>query len=351
MSQPTLAVTPNTRTDGAVSRGRPVVVYAAAVGAGFVALNLVVYLGWLVAGHHSAAPVGPDPVPRSAKIGVWVFQIASCCLAIAAVAYVIRQSLRDRRLTFDAMVVLGWVLAEWQDPLVNFIKPAFFYNAYFVNVGSWASQIPGWSSPRGGWLPEDLIGTAGVGYLWFVFVLVSDCALMRAARRRWPTIGPVGLFAVAFCVGGVFDFVVELYCVHLHLWSYPGAVHSLSIFGNTINQFPIYETLAWGSVWSSLALLRFYRDENGHSIVERGIDRLAIGTTAKATMQTLAVVAAINVVFLIYSVFMIWTTLLPGTSTPHGYPSYLRAGVCGTGTPYPCPTEHSPIAVRGQLTR
>ncbi len=132
------------------------------------------------------------------------------------------------------------------------------------------------------------------------------------------------------------------------MWAYPGAVHSLSIFGGTIEQFPIYETLFWGTVWSSLSLLRFHRDERGNSFVERGIDNIPVRASGKGVVRALPITAAVNVVFLVYSIAMIWTTLLPGTSTPAGYPSYLRDGLCGAGTPYACPSSHQPIPVRGQ---
>ncbi|MFL6090112.1 MAG: spirocyclase AveC family protein [Aeromicrobium sp.] len=326
-------------------QSRPAVYYWAAVGAGILVFNVYLYSAWVLNGRFEPTPMGPDPVPTAAKIGVWVFQGSSILLATGTILYVVRQSWRERKLTFDAAVVIGWGLASWQDPLYNWIRPAFFYNSYFFNRGGWIDHAPGWSSPRGGWLPEDIIGTAGIGYLWFLIPMMIACRLMAAARRRWPTIGVGGLFLVALAFVGGFDFAVEVTCVHIGLWGYPGAIHSLSIFPGTTDQFPIYETLAWGSVWAACSLLRFYRDDRGNSVVERGIDDLPLGEKARGAVRALAVAAGINAIFAIYSLFMIWTTLLPGIDAPE-YPSYLRDGLCGHGTPYQCIDSNLPIPVR-----
>src|SRR3954447_7482182 len=95
---------------------RPPAFYWAVLGGIFVLLNVLIYARWTVNGRWTPTPTGPDAVPTSAKVGVWAFQICSTLLAIAAVTYVVRQSRREERLTFDAAVVIGWVLASWQDP-------------------------------------------------------------------------------------------------------------------------------------------------------------------------------------------------------------------------------------------
>jgi hypothetical protein len=337
--------TPPTKAPDLTRRARPPVYYWAGIGAVLLVFNVYLYAAWVLHGRFEPTPLGPDPVPTAAKIGVWVFQISSILLAIGTIAYVVRQCLRERKLTFDAAVVIGWGLASWQDPLINWIRPAFFYNSYFFDMGGWIDQAPGWSSPRGGWLPEDIIGTAGIGYLWFLLVMMIACRLMSAARRRWPDLGVAGMFFIAFLFVGSFDFVVEVTCVHIGLWGYPGAVQNLSIFPGTADQFPIYETLAWGSVWAACSVLRFYRDDRGNSVVERGIQDLPLGEKGRGVVRSLAVTAGINVIFAIYNVVMIWTTLLPGIHAPD-YPSYLRDGLCGAGTPYHCIDSNQPIPVR-----
>lgn len=332
------------------SRGPKPITYWAAIGAAFVLLNLWIYGRWFAAGDLSQTPHGPDEIPLKAWIGSIVFQVASICLAIAAVIVVTRQCLRERRLTFDAALLIAWVLSSWQDPFINYLRPQFFYNSVFFDVGSWAPYIPGWSSPLGGNLAEDVIGTAGVGYLWFVLVIMLGCAGLRAVKRRWPQVSQVGLFLIALVIVGLVDFLTEWICVRfLELWAYPGGIHALSLSGGTWHQFPIYETLFWGGVWAAITMLRYNLDDHGMSAVERGASELRARKGTVTVMRLLAITAFVNVVFLIYSVAMIVMNLLPGTDSPAGYPSYLREYICGAGTPYPCPARDVPIWLNGPV--
>ncbi len=330
------------------SRGPKPITYWAWLGGAFILLDIWIYGRWFAAGDLSQTPTGPDPVPHATQIAAWIYQAHSIVLAIIALFIIVRRCRRERRLTFDAALVIAWVVSMWQDPLINYLRPQFFYNAAFFNVGSWAPYTPGWSSPLAGNIAEDVIGTAGVGYLWFTLVIMLGCAGLRAVKRRWPRINQVGLFLVALVVVGLVDFLSEYLCVgFLHLWAYPGSIHALSLGGGTTAQFPIYETVFWGAVWASITMLRYNLDDHGLSAVERGATELRVRKGTVTVMRVLAVTAFVNAIFLIYSIAMIVMNLLPGTDTPAGYPSYLREHICGAGTPYDCPARDVPIHLNG----
>ena len=319
------------------------------LGAACVVLNLAIYVPWLIDGPTST-PTGSDPVPGGVKTLVISFEIVSICVALTTVVLVVRSCLAQRRITVTAAFVIAWVLNMWQDPIINILKPIFFYNAYFVNVGCWCSHIPMWISPNGGRLADDLIGTSGIGYLWFVLPPFAAVAVLRRARRRWPTMTLARTFLLAVLVTGGIDLVLEAPMVYNHLWGYPGAVHSLSLWGGTDHQFPLYEPVLFGTCWAITALLMFYLDDRGDTVMERGIEQLRLRRWQRDVVRVLAVTAGVTVVFLTYSVILTGMSLLPNTTTP-SYPSYMRDGICGTRTDYPCPANDLPLYTRYQPTR
>ena len=324
------------------------ITYWAWLGAAFAALNVWIYVRWLMAGDLWSTPTGIDDVPLKSIIAARTTEVLSVTLAIAAVIVVVRQCRRERRLTFDAIFLIAWMLASWQDPLVNYLRPQFFYNAEFVNVGSWAPYIPGWASPLAGNFAHDILFTAPTGYAWFVLVVMLGCKGMRAVKKRWPGTNQVGLFLTAFVVAAGIDFIVEYIAVRfLELWAYPGAVHALSFGGGGTGQFPIYSMVIWGLLWATQMMLRYNLDDHGLSSVERGAGELRMRKGRVNAMRILAVTGIVNLGFLVYCISMIFFNLLPGTDTPEGYPSYLRDSLCGDGTQYACPARDVPIHLDG----
>jgi Spirocyclase AveC-like len=320
----------------------------AGIGAAFVLLNLVIYVPWLAEGPKTT-PTGSDPVPGGVKLAVVSFEILSICIATTIIVVLVRSCLRQRRITVTAAFAIAWVLNMWQDPFINLIKPIFFYNAYFVNVGCWCSHTPLWSSPNGGRLADDLLGTSGVGYIWFVLPPVLAVMVLRRAHRRWPRLTLPRAFGLAVLTTGLFDLVLEAPPVYEHLWGYPGAVHSVSLWGGTDHQFPLYEPVLWGTCWAITAMLMYYLDDRGNTVLERGIDHLRLSPWRRNVMRVLAVTGGVSVVYLTYSVIFVGTSLLPNTTTP-SYPSYMRDGICGKGTDYPCPASGLPFYTRYQPT-
>ena len=59
------------------------------------------------------------------------------------------------------------------------------------------------------------------------------------------------------------------------LYTYPGAIRAVSFNAGTYYQWPVYEGLMWGGVQTALCCLRFFTDDRGRTIAERGLDRCA----------------------------------------------------------------------------
>ena len=67
-----------------------------------------------------------------------------------------------------------------------------------------------------------------------------------------------------------FDLVIEgLFLMPMGLFTYPGAIQSLSINAGTYYQWPVYEGLMWGGVQAGLCCLRYFTDDRGRTVVER----------------------------------------------------------------------------------
>ena len=326
-------------------RPQPRIVWWGAAGAVAVAVQVFVFATWFLAGEAKTTPTGADPVPAATKAWAIGIQTISILLFVGTAVYVVRQCRRHRALTFDAILVVAWCLSWWQDPILNYLRPVFFYNAYLLNLGSWTSRIPGWQSPDGHLLAEPLFAASIYG--WMLLTSMLTCAGMRWAKRHWPGIRVPGLVLSALATMIVFDFVLEVFFVRTRLYSYAATVHDLSIWGDKPYHFPIYESLLWGSVWASVGMLRYFRDDKGRSVVEKGVDSLPGSTRKKNVLRVLAVTGFINVVFVVlYNIPIQFFNLHVDTMPAH--PTYLRSGLCGDGTAYPCPGPDVPIYLRGQ---
>lgn len=321
-------------------RLRPVVGWAI-VGAAVVLLAAYCFISWIGSGQAHPVGTGTDRVPTYVRVAVTAFEVLSCASAVVAVTYVVRKSLSERKLCLDAMILLGWTVAWWHDPLINWLRPTVFYNAYALNFGSWTERVPGWFSPNAHTMPEPVL-IIGTVYVWMgLLCAVAVGAIMSAVRERRPRWGPVALFLSAWAGIFVFEFCMELVAVRLQLVAYPSSIHSLTLWAGHTYQMPIYEQLLWSLVLTAPGVLRFYRGGDGRTAVERGADRLPFGGRRNSAVRLLAIVAFVNVVALGYDVAMIGSSLYPGrTST---YPTYLRTHQCGPGTTTACPGPRVPL--------
>jgi hypothetical protein len=327
------------RQDG---RGGGPIRYWAAFGAFCLALQAYVYARWVTSDSFRAVKPGPDPVPHSEKVWAWIIQISLTAVAVAAFVWVVRRCLRERRLTFDAKLMIGWYSIYWLDPVPNFLRPQVLFNSYYVNRGSWVEYIPGWISPNGRYLPNALF-FEGSAYGIMILTSVLGCGLMRKVKQRHPQIGGLGLLATCWVFYAAFIIVVEEVVMIRSGWlSWNGTIHGLSLWGGTKHQLPLTEVLFFGITCTSITALRYFRDDRGRSIVERGEGRRAVTPRRRTALSLLAVVGFANCAMVLYNVATVPMALYVGPS-PKGYPSYMRNGMCGEGTPYECPGPRVPI--------
>lgn len=315
---------------------RPVLVWAP-VGAVCTVFAAYVYVAWIVSGDATPADPGPDPVPAVTRVAALAFQIITPMLALAVITYVVRKSLRERRVCSEAMVVIGSAIAWWHDPLINWLQPTLFYNATLLNFGAWVENIPGWLSPDGRLLSEPVL-MIGLSYVWMPLTLglIARWAMSRARRRR-PLLGPVRTFCCGWLAVYLVEFSLELIAVRTGLVGYPATIPALTLWAGKIYQLPLYGPVLWSLVLTSGGGLLFFRDGAGHTAVERGIDTLSwAGARLKPVISVLAVTGFLHVVAIgAYDLPVNIAGLYAGRTNV--YPTYLRTQLCGPGTPRACP--------------
>jgi hypothetical protein len=325
--------------------GRPIVWWAL-VGGAVLLLEIYVFAHWILSGKATPTSTGSTPVPSWMSIVAHTWEVAGVIALVWVINhFVIKPWRRERTLTLDGMLVLTFFTLFWQDPLLNYHQTWATYNATFINFGNWAASAPGWLAPNGNLFAEPIVWTLPVYvYASMGGVLLAN-AVMRRAKARWPGLGTAGIIGVAMVFCMAFDFVLETIWMRLGIYTYAGSIRWLTLFSGHYYQFPIYEVVFAGGMFTAFACVRYFQNDKGLSVAERGVDELRVSRRARTSLRFLAIVGIINVLMLVtYNLPMQWF----GT---HADPwpeditkrSYLTNGICGPGTEYACSGPAVPI--------
>jgi hypothetical protein len=332
----TLNITPRITPVG--DRSKPVVFWAI-VGSAFLLLAAYIWGSWLISPIFRPAPVGPDPLPDSVRLTVRICEAAGGLTGLfILVKFVLLPLWRERRLSFDGMLVLNFLLMWWMDPMVNYYNYSFSYNSHTFNMGSWAKFIPGWSYPNAENFPEPLVMMGGfyTGY-WMITALLG-CWLIRKIREWQPGTSVAMCLTALFVAMFAIDLAIEMLILRTGLAAYPGVVSEISIFPGKVYQWPLYEGLGVGLSCVGFTALRYFKDDKGHTFVERGLDRLRLSSGGRSVLRFCAVAGFIQPMFLLGFYFTYNAFLFNIDSFP-SYPSYMRNMMCGEGTDYACPNR------------
>jgi hypothetical protein len=316
---------------------RPVLWWAA-LGVLFAGLVTYVLGSWILTDAHRIH-TGPTPVPTYTRVSAVVLQILLAIFFVTMLyLVVVRPWRRDGRLSFDGLLFLALVFVFWQDPIFNYVSNGFEYNSVLVNLGGWANHIPGWSAPNGNRIAEPLIGvlTIYVAYACGASIVASN--LLRKARGRWPQVGTPALFGGLFLAFALMDIVLEFSFVRLGLYAAGGTADGWNVFPSQFYRFPVYEPILVSFVFCGWTAIRYFRDDKGQTLAERGIDRVRVGAKRKTWIRYFALVGMVNLVLLFgYSIPVQLWQLHAGT-WPKSIQerSYLTNGLCGAGTTYAC---------------
>jgi hypothetical protein len=318
----------------------------AAVGVGFLVLEIYVIAAWLLSGDATPTPSGPDTIPGWMRTVGHVGEVAGLvAMAGMIYAFLIRGWRRQRRLTLDGMFVLVFVLLYWQDPLVNYTQNWATFNAGLMNFGSWGPHVPGWLAPRSNLFAEPIVW-AWPTYLYAVFAMVVVANwVMARAKARWPQLGKAGLIAICFAFTFTADFGAEVIFIRFGLYAYPGAIDWMTLWHGHYYQLPFNEVFLMACLFTGWATLRYFRDDRGRTFAERGADRLRLPPRRAALVRFFALLGAANTIMLgLFMIPMQWFAL-HASSWPDDIlnRSYLSNHICGPRTTYRCPGAGVPI--------
>jgi hypothetical protein len=328
---------------GEARRVRPVVWFAG-LGLAVLLLQAWVFGSWIADGPTRTDP-GPVDQPGYMDVAVFFMNVVMPIGAVVVLALVlVRPWWRERRITPDGLLLLGLAAVAWQDPLVNYVQVVSTYNANVWNFGSWGPHIPGWLSPQGATLAEPIMGFWSAYVFTAFLLLVATNRVMDRAKARWPEIGTAGMLGVAFAFNLVSGIGSEILAIRSGLYAFGGAIRGMSLFAGTRNQLPLYEAVCNAVLIGGFACLRWFRNERGETVAERGIERVRTGARGRTWVRGLALVGATNAIFFTYNVSWSWFTLDPDPWPQELIEApYLLDGVCGPGTEYACPGPEVPI--------
>jgi hypothetical protein len=339
---------------------RAAVQWWAYVGAGFVLFWAYVLIRWITGPYFHTVQSGPSVPPTYMKVALITWQVASVPLvAFWLWKFLIKPWRRQRVVATDGLILLALLLMALQDPVSNYFGQWYNYNQYMVNLGSFVNDIPGWVPfARPGQQDGYPIFFHLLAYpLAFGFSMWAGCKIMGWAQRRRPSLGPVRLVAICFFSLLVFDFFLEaLFWMPLGFYTMPGGHWSL--FPGSFHKYPLHEDIFGAAVFTAPAALRFFKNDKGETLVERGIGNMKASLRRKTALRLLALCGAMQVIYLVtYNIPIagwlatdpaVWPKAIQQTS-------YFNMHVCGTGTNRLCPGGGIPLTMdswvndKGQL--
>jgi hypothetical protein len=319
----------------------------ATLGAVILAGELYVLARWVTGPYFKRVPSGPSVPPTWMKVVLNTWQALSLpALVFLLYWFAIRPWRRERRLTIDGLLCVVFLFLSFQDPLSSYINNWFTYNSYLVNFGSWVKDIPGWmaAGKPGAMVVEPILFTPAA-YVYFCLLLTMlGCWVMRWTKARWQEVGPLGLVAGCYAFMVVCDFVIEgLIWLPLGFFEYPGG--HLAVNASHYYKFPLHESLFLGVALTAFAALRYFKDDKGYTLVERGVDQVRATPRQKNGLRFLAVLAVVQLSFLAF--YNLPSTFMGARSA--SWPrdlqkrSYFTDYICGAGTDRACPGPNVPL--------
>ncbi len=334
----------------AVSRGgeakRPPVKKWAIFGAVVIAINLFVWGRWMTGPLFEEVPTGPSDPPTWMKAVLITWQAVGIPVALGLLYFLlIRPWRREGVVKTDGLLVVAFAFMCFQEPLWSYFGHWFTYNSYLVNFGSWVNSVPGASSyaSPGAMMVEPFLWIAPVYPVVFLTASWTGAWALRTGRRRWPNLSnPALVVFVLFPTMVVFDILLEgLLFMPLGFYAYAGGIGP-SMFPEAYHKFPLHIALSGGVLFSAIAALRYFKNDRGETLVERGVNSLRLSTPRKAVLRFLALAGACQLIFFLTAALPHAALVGPNSSDwPEDLQSrsYFLDGLCGEGTGRSCPPD------------
>lgn len=318
----------------------------AGVGVACLLMYPAMWIPWIVSGNFTRTAAGSTPMPGWMHFSIVAQQLLAIPETIIALwLLVVRPWRRAGKMTLDGYLGIALVSCYWQDSMSNMFGITWLYNANILNWGSWNNYLPLWITPHGNRFVEPMLWFPTVWFWGVLPPILITCWFMRKIAARHPRLGKVGLISAAFGIMVIFDLVLEAgFWMRTGMWVYPGAIKGLTLFYGHYYQFPIYEAVLWPAFWTFMAALRYYRNDRGETIAERGLDEIRATSKQKSVIKGLALIGITNLALFAYTIPMSMITLKGGAEWPADIRnrSYFTNQLCGPTTEYVCSNDYKP---------
>jgi Spirocyclase AveC-like len=326
----------------------PVKVWAGFGGVVFL-FEAYVITRWVSGPYFTPVHIGASRIPTWMKFSLHI-QEAVFFLIFAAVAwhFIIKPFRREGRFSTDGLLSIAIMVFAWfQDPIANYSGAIFTYNSGLLNMGSWINDVPGavTQGRPGAMISEgfwDMMIYPGVLFL----CAVLGTAFMRKLKERRPQTTPLGLIASVYAFMIFIDFIMEaVILMPLGGYTYAGAPNWSSINVGHYYKYTFLEGLTFGGTMACWAAFRYFKDDHGRTIAERGIDRLKVSRAQDTGLRFLAIGAFVSLsMFVCTTVPWNWMALHQSTWPKDVQKrTYFTQGLCGAATTFACDGPSVPI--------
>ena len=195
------------------------------------------------------------------------YEALSILVAIIMMVYLVRGCRRERTiLTFDVMFVACGATLFWLDAGANFFQPVIIFSSNFVNLNNACGHMPFVANPDCGQVVDPLLFTIPLESFGLLLASIGIGAVIRRIRERWPGISTAKQLVLIVILAVVVDLALELPLIAAGLWTY-------TVPGIPLGDFKYaYLEFIGGTAFFVLASLRIFKDDHGHTILERGLE-------------------------------------------------------------------------------
>ncbi|MFF0416501.1 spirocyclase AveC family protein [Kitasatospora sp. NPDC004745] len=292
---------------------------------GVVALvSLAWVLGrWAAAGNLHVEFDRDAAMTPARKAMTWALQAVLALGAVGVAVIAVRGCRRAGGVTLDTALAAGFALSFWQDQILNYAATTARYSHYAVHAPGLGPYLPGWHGPAPDRLIMTVLGSSGLAWFVLMALVWPLASVVTRINRRWPAWGTGRLFAACLISGLAMAFTSEEGMIFVGgLYSWTGAVHSLSIFGGHWYQLPITELVSF-SLFLSLPAMMLHR-QHVHDVTPHIFRGLEQSVTHRANWtRLLAGIGYGNLLALGYLAFNAFIGYI-GDPAPADLPSFLR---------------------------
>ena len=326
-------------------------VYWATLGVLIMAFWTWIMVKWVTGPYFVPTPPGPTAQPEwqtYAQIAFQAFTIFAFLILIYKL--IVKPWRQERRFTTDGALLIAYFTMYFQDQ-ISFMGGGYWftYNAHVWNMGSWFPEIPGWMAfAQPGQTAGEPILMMGPGYAYFFVIMTAlGIYIMRKFRDMWPWMPTPLLFLSVLVATALMDMVIEVgFWIPLGFYSYTYGGFLPMVNAGTMHQFPMAEALGIGVLSTTIVAFRYYTNDKGQTIAERGLEKVA-SPVKQGVLRMFAMIAMIQLIFFFpynVSMYMLgqWSSDWPKEIQER---SYLTNGICGAGTPRACRTSETPVDV------